>query len=123
MRGGFLAGPHGARARGDQHFGPVTVHVVLDNLNTHHDTTQGAFISDWNRRHGRRFVFHYTPTHGSWLNQVELWFGIMARRVLRYGNFRHADQLVDAVETFIGVWNDQEAHPFRWTYRGTPLVT
>ena len=76
-----------------------------------------------NRRHGKRFVFHYTPTHGSWLNQVELWFGIMARRVLRYGNFRHVDQLIDAVERFIEVWNDQEAHPFRWTYRGTPLVT
>ena len=99
------------------------VHVVLDNLNTHHNTTQGAFIADWNRRHGKRFVFHYTPTHGSWLNQVELWFGIMARRVLRYGNFRHVDQLIDAVELFIEVWNDQEAHPFRWTYRGTPLVT
>lgn len=98
------------------------VHVVLDNLNTHHDTAQGAFISDWNRRHNKRFVFHYTPTHGSWLNQVELWFGIMARRVLRYGNFRHTDQLVDAVEQFIEIWNDLEAHPFRWTYRGTPLV-
>lgn len=98
------------------------VHVVLDNLNTHHDTTRGAFITDWNRRHGGRFRFHYTPTHGSWLNQVELWFGIMTRRVLRYGSFRDPDELVDAVEAFIDSWNDAEAHPFRWTYRGTPLV-
>ncbi len=45
------------------------VHVVLDNLNTHHDTRQGAFITAWNRGHGRRFVFHYTPTHGSWLTR------------------------------------------------------
>ena len=50
------------------------VHVIWDNLNTHRDTNQGAFITEWNKRHGRRFVFHYTPTHGSWLNQVELWF-------------------------------------------------
>ena len=99
------------------------VHVVLDNLNTHHDTSQGSFITDWNRRHGRRFVFHYTPTHGSWLNQVELWFGIMTRRVLRYGDFPTPDQLVDTVEAFIEIWNAQEAHPFRWTYRGTPLVS
>ena len=99
------------------------VHVVLDNLNTHHDTTQGAFMTDWNRRHGKRFVFHYTPTHGSWLNQIELWFGIMTRRVLRYGSYRDPDELVNAVEEFIEEWNATEAHPFQWTYRGTPLVS
>lgn len=99
------------------------VHVVLDNLNTHHDTRQGNFISDWNEAHGGRFVFHYTPTHGSWLNQVELWFGIMTRRVLRHGNFHDPDELVTAVEAFIEDWNVAEAHPFRWTYRGRPLVS
>ena len=99
------------------------VHVVLDNLNTHIDTTKGSFITDWNKKHGKRFVFHYTPTHGSWLNQVELWFGIMARRVLRYGNFSSPDELIAAVETFIDEWNELEAHPFRWTYTGQPLVT
>ena len=99
------------------------IHVVLDNLNTHHDTSQGAFITEWNRRHGRRFVFHYTPTHGSWLNQVELWFGIMTRRILRFGNFHDPDELVEAIEAFIDEWNATEAHPFRWTYQGTPLVS
>lgn len=99
------------------------VHVVLDNLNTHHDTRQGRFITNWNRAHGSRFVFHYTPTHGSWLNQVELWFGIMTRRVLRHGDFHDPDELVEAVEAFIEDWNSMEAHPFRWTYRGTPLVS
>jgi len=44
------------------------VHVILDNLNKHKDTSMGAFLSDWNRCHGGRFVFHFTPTHGSWLN-------------------------------------------------------
>ena len=98
------------------------VHVVLDNLNTHHDTSKGAFITDWNRRHGNRFVFHYTPTHGSWLNQVELWFGIVSRRVLRFGNFRSPDELIAAIIAFIDEWNRSEAHPFRWTYDGHPLV-
>ena len=98
------------------------VHVILDNLNTHRDTNQGAFITEWNRRHGGRFVFHYTPTHGSWLNQVELWFCILSRRILRYGNFHSPDELVAAVMAFIGAWNETEAHPFRWTYDGLPLV-
>ena len=98
------------------------VHVVLDNLNTHLNTSKGAFVTEWNRRHGKRFVFHYTPTHGSWLNQIELWFGIISKRVLRYGNFRSADELVAAIEIFIARWNDSEAHPFRWTYDGHPLV-
>jgi transposase len=98
------------------------VHVVLDNLNTHKDSRQGAFLTEWNRRHGNRFVFHYTPTHGSWLNQIELWFGIVGRRVLRYANFGSPDALVAAIETFIERWNRNEAHPFRWTYNGHPLV-
>ena len=98
------------------------VHVILDNLNTHRDTTQGAFMTEWNERHGNRFVFHYTPTHASWLNQVELWFGVLTRRILRYGNFHSPDELVQAVMAFLQQWNDTEAHPFRWTYAGLPLV-
>jgi transposase len=98
------------------------VHVVLDNLNTHRDTNQGAFMTEWNERHGGRFVFHYTPTHGSWLNQIELWFCILNRRILRYGNFHSPHELVTAVTAFITGWNDTEAHPFRWTYEGLPLV-
>ncbi|MFQ5664758.1 MAG: IS630 family transposase [Terriglobia bacterium] len=98
------------------------VHVVLDNLNTHRDTSAGAFISEWNRKQGNRFVFHYTPTHGSWLNQIELWFSILSRRVLRYGSFATAEDLIQKVESFIEQWNEREAHPFRWTYKGLPLV-
>jgi len=99
------------------------VHVVLDNLNTHKDTSRGPFLTEWNRAHGERFVFHYTPTHGSWLNQVELWFSIVTRRVLRYGDFSTPDELVDTIERFIDVWNGEEAKPFRWTYQGRPLVS
>ncbi len=73
------------------------VHVVLDNLNTHRDSSPGAFMTEWNERHGGRFVFHYTPTHGSWLNQIEPWFCILSRRILRYGNFHSPDQLVAAM--------------------------
>ena len=98
------------------------IHVVLDNLNTHRNTSKGDFVTEWNKRHGNRFVFYYTPTHGSWLNQVELWFGIVSRRILRYGNFHSPDELIAAIEAFIEQWNRTEAHPFRWTYEGLPLV-
>ena len=84
------------------------VHVILDNLNKHKDTSMGAFLSDWNRCHGNRFVFHFTPTHGSWLNQVELWFAIITRRVLRHGDFRSVDELIAALEQFIARWNRLE---------------
>lgn len=99
------------------------VHVVLDNLNTHHDTTKRADVSNWNDRHGQRFVFHYTPTKGSWLNQVELWFSLLSRRILRYGSFGSVAELAATIETFIATWNETEAHPFRWTYEGLPLVS
>lgn len=98
------------------------VHIILDNLNTHRDTNQGDFVSRWNTQHGRRFRFYYTPTHGSWLNQIELWFAIVSRRVLQYGNFSSPDALVRAIEGFIEQWNQVEARPFRWTYKGLPLV-
>lgn len=99
------------------------VHVVLDNLNTHKDSKVGTFVTDWNRAHGDRFVFHYTPTHGSWLNQIELWFGLVSRRVLRHGQHASPDDLVSAIEEFIAVWNAKEGHAFRWSYRGRPLVS
>jgi transposase len=98
------------------------VHVILDNLNTHRDTNRGDYMTQWNQRHGGRFLFHYTPTHGSWLNQVELWFCVLSRRILRYGEFHSPDELVAAIERFIRQWNQTDAHPFRWTYDGLPLV-
>lgn len=93
------------------------VHLVLDNLSTH----TGPVVAEWNARHGDRFVFHYTPTHGSWLNQIELWFGILQRRVLTHADFAAAEELEAAVVRFIADWNELEAHPFRWTYTGEPL--
>ena len=106
-----------------EHYRQRRVHVVLDNLNTHKDTGRGAFMTEWNRLHGNRFEFHYTPTHGSWLNQIELWFSILSRQVLRYGDFHTADDLVRTIEAFIRRWNRDQAKPFRWSYEGRPLVS
>ena len=92
--------------------GPV--YIVWDNLNIHH----GERWEQFNARHGGRFHFVYTPIHASWLNQVEIWFGILHKRVLRYGSFESVEQLVDRVCGFMQHWNDFEAHPFRWKFRG-----
>jgi len=88
--------------------------IVWDNLNIHSGPRWEAF----NRRHGGRFRFVYTPLHASWVNQVEIWFSILARRVLRYASFASTTELAAAVRAFIVHWNAHEAHPFRWTFRG-----
>ncbi len=78
--------------------------------------TRAAFLSDPTHR----IQFVYLPKHTSWLNQIELWFSILVRRVLKRGNFASLDALRDRILAFIAYCN-QTAHPFRWTYRGRPL--
>ena len=79
--------------------------------------TRAAFLSDV--RHRIQFV--YVPKHTSWLNQVEIWFSILVRRVLKRGDFASRDALQARIEEFIGYFN-KTATPFRWTYTGRPLV-
>ena len=93
------------------------VYVVWDNLNVHHDGPRKRW-TQFNERHGGRFHFVYTPLHASWLNQIELWFSILHRRVLWRASFRSADELARTVRGFIAFWNRRECHPFRWTFRG-----
>lgn len=90
------------------------VYIVWDNLNIHH----GPRWEEFNARHGGRFHFVYTPLHASWLNQIEIWFGILHKRILKYGSFKTAQELTDRVCGFVDHWNCYEAHPFRWTFRG-----
>lgn len=89
------------------------IYIVWDNLNVH----KGPRWQEFNRRHGHRFHFVYTPLHASWVNQVEIWFSILARRVLKHASFANRADLEGAVRSFIAAWNRQ-AHPFRWTFRG-----
>ncbi len=90
------------------------VWIVWDNLNVHY----GAAIDAFNVEQGGRFHFVYTPLHASWMNQVEIWFSILQRRVLRYGSFSSTADLEAAVMGFVGRWNQLERHPFRWRFRG-----
>jgi transposase len=95
------------------------IHVVLDNLNIH----KGERWKRFNERHGGRFHFHYTPLHASWVNQIELFFGVLSRRCLRRKSFRSTDELAAHIMAFIARWNAGDKKPFRWTFSGFAATT
>jgi transposase len=96
------------------HYPDGDVHVVLDNLNIH----KGDRWTRFNARHGGRFHFHYTPLHASWVNQIELFFGVLTRRSLRRKSFRSTAELQAHIMAFIARWNARDRKPFRWKFSG-----
>jgi len=81
-------------------------------------STRAEFLS--NPEHRIRFV--YTPKHCSWMNQIEIWFSILVRRLLKRASFKSTDELQQRILEFIEYFNATLAKPFKWTYKGRPLV-
>ena len=86
------------------------IHVVLDNLSSHKPKRDR-----WLARHPNVHV-HYTPTHASWLNQIEIWFSILTRQSLRGVSFTSPRQVREAIDRFLAAYNAQAA-PFEWRKR------
>jgi transposase len=99
----------------DQTPAGLELHCIVDNLSAHFTPAVETFLAE--RPH---IYLHNTPTHASWLNQVELFFSILERRLLRHGEFDSVDDLATRIIAFINDYN-RRARPFRWTYDGRPL--
>ena len=93
----------------DDHGVPVELYLVMDNYAAHKHKN----VREWLAANPR-FRVHFTPTHASWMNLVEVWFGIVERQAIRRGVFKSVKDLNTKIRTFIDGWNDR-SHPFVWT--------
>lgn len=122
-------------------------HIIVDNLNTHQSESLVRYVAaesdipetelgvkeksgilksmasraEFLSNPDHRIVFYYTPKHASWMNQIEIWFSILVRKLLRRGNFTSVEQLKAKVLAFIEYYNLTMAKPFKWTYKGKAL--
>jgi transposase len=93
-------------------------HLILDNASYHtkHE------VLEWCAAQRPKITVHWLPYHGSWLNQVEIWFSILSRKCLRRASVCSSAGLRSVIHRFIDTWNNSFAHPFAWTYTGKPLT-
>lgn len=120
--------------------------IIADNLNTHYSASLVEYVAKQisykeslgkKRKSGilenkesriafltnpeHRIRFLYTPKHCSWLNQIEIWFGIISRQLLKRRSYKSVDELTESIRNFVKQYNAFFAHPFKWKYNTTPL--
>jgi len=122
-------------------------HLIMDCLNTHQSASLVRYVAQFEgldidlgikgksgilqslktrteflTTSSHRIVFHFTPKHCSWLNQIEMWFGILMQKLLKRGNFLSQTDLKTRILDFIDYFNRTMAKPFQWTYKGKALA-
>jgi len=93
------------------------LHLLIDNYGSH----KHQKVKNWLKRHPR-FHFYFTPTGSSWLNQIEIWFGILTARRIYQGTFKSVKELIDAIEQYIRS-NNKNPKPFVWTKTANKILT
>lgn len=101
----------------DRKYRNKQLHIIVDNLTVH----KHKDVMEW--VNGKRKIhLHFTPTYSSWLNQIEIWFNILTKDVIKGGIWSSSQQLVNQLMEYIMTYNDTRAKPFQWTYTGEPLT-
>lgn len=138
---------HFIKALVEDNPGHQVYHIVCDQLNTHKSESLVRFVDEYchlgadlgvkgktgllksmqtredflcDTSHS--IIFHYTPKHGSWMNQIEIWFGILTKKLIKRGSFSSTENLKIKLLDFIEYFNRTMAKPFRWTYEGKILT-
>jgi len=114
------------------------IHIIADNYGTHTHLNTCLLVAkfcsikisktklktkkqrvEFLKSKNKWIVFHFLPTHASWLNQIEIWFSILYEKILKRGSFSSIEDLNKQIMDFIEIqWNQKNAHPFQWTYKG-----
>jgi transposase len=101
----------------DRKYRNKKLHIIADNLSVH----KHKDIKEW-LEGKRKIKLHFTPTYSSWLNQVEIWFNILTKDVVKGGIWNSSNQLADQLMEYVKTYNSTRAKPFQWTYSGEPLT-
>lgn len=113
------------------------IHLIADNYGTHTHLNTCLFVAKlcgisinqerlktkeqrqkFLQSKGKKIIFHFLPTHASWLNQIEIWFGILQKKVIRLSNFCSIEDMTNKIMDYIKYEWNANAHPFQWTYTG-----
>lgn len=90
------------------------LHIIVDNLGVHKQRD----VKQWVEKKKKKITLHFTPTYSSWLNQIEIWFNILSRDVLKGAVWHSKEQMAKQILKFIDTYNKKSAKPFAWTYNG-----